>query len=125
MKKIVIAQSILIVILLVMTTVITLHNNNWVNIANGEAEDFKLIEADINKYDNIKIVVLTEETPLASGEISTFLWSGEIPKGVQICSMSLPYGGKSYEVTFTIRDDGIGCLPNDYPATLQLEIYGR
>lgn len=91
-------------------------------IGSGPVQEFELVEAPVGEYGEITVILTADHVSEAIAP--TVVWSGVIPKDAQFYNVTLADGGKAYSLLLTIREDGIGCMPTDYPYALTLQIYG-
>lgn len=92
-------------------------------IGSGPAQEFELVEAPVGEYGDLTVILTADHVSEAIAP--TVVWSGVIPKDAQFYNVTLADGSKAYSLLLTIREDGIGCMPTDYPYALTLQIYGR
>jgi hypothetical protein len=93
-------------------------------IGEGAVEDFKLVECPVGQYAHIRVEIISESTQWGH-RLPTVVFAGEIPKGALAYCAALCAGDETYGLLLTVRTDGIGCLPTDYPYPLTLRVYGK
>lgn len=116
-----------ITILAVLAVVVVMTLTGWKPpikmIGEGPVQDFTLVSAPVDKYDEIKVEITADQV---SGVMApTVVWQGTIPEDALFYQAMLVDNDRAYDLTLTVREDGIGCLPTNYPNELTMKVYGR